>query len=471
MTDDIRGRSELIDSNALASPQVAGSAEHEVWDWLKRAAAEFETVRVANERLKARVYQLERLQGGADRLSEEELVAELPKRMTRALQSAQHVGQEIIQRSQYQAQQLLRQAKVEAEEIRHQAEAEVRDGLASATSAARDLVHDAHDQANELIAQAKARRQRLLADLENRRRALEQDIERLSAHRNDLLLAFDKVRTALEESGDPAAGEAAPTPRRDPAVNSDRRHQPESDLGHGVDEQARKNEDQNGRIRQLGSLDGPPRMTRPRTPLNILFIGSPDHFGSSVATLLVQHRLTELGIDANVGSAQDAGERRPLPPSFVPLLRLRGLHPRALRRGMLSAELLRGADLVVGMTRADVDSAVQAVRDVWPYAFTLREFVRRSQISGARRNYESLLAFLHRLHAERANDTAAGPMDLPADDDLDAEMNGRSSDQTQMERLVDDVSLLIEDFLSSLWPAEMQRKVPQRRRVFDDALA
>lgn len=461
LSNDENPRAALLRSGGPSGARLPDSAEHDVWDWLKRVSAEFEVVRATNKKLRARINEMERLRGGVERLSEDEFVAELPNRMIRALQSAQHVGQEFVQRAQSQAGLILERAKAEAAQIRQAADADADARLRSASETARNLVHKAQEQAKQQMEQASLERERYLADLEARCHALEDDI---AGYGDDLLHAFTAVRKALQE---PRLTATVPHPISDRSTKRFGQDLPTAGQrrnGNHV-EQAASGVRRTDPRRSVVASRPSSSAGVTHSHCKILLIGQPSHLGFMVASRLLQDRLTEVGIEASVRSAQLAGERRHLPAALFQLLRSRDLarpHPE-----VLSADLLDGADLVIGMTRSDVASALRVAHHAWPRAFTLKELVRRCRQSGDRRRGESVKACLRRLHAGREAATPSGPMDLPAYDDLDVETNSRSPQE--MNRLVDEVGVLVKDLISLLWPVEIRRQVQERRHLFDDA--
>ena len=179
---------------------VPGVAEQEVWGWLQRVAQEFESLRARNRDLMLRVGELEQHLSERRRLTDEQLLAELPGRTARALRSAQEVGDEIIQRANEQAAVIEREAAELAAEARRSADADAKSILRDAELDAEAQVEAARAAGKDIVMQARAVRERILSDLAARQAALEEEIERLQAGRDHLLDAYFAVKRTFDEA-------------------------------------------------------------------------------------------------------------------------------------------------------------------------------------------------------------------------------------------------------------------------------
>ncbi|HEX9505196.1 MAG TPA: hypothetical protein VGA62_04230, partial [Acidimicrobiia bacterium] len=107
-------------------------------------------------------------------------------------------------------------------------------------------------------------------------------------------------------------------------------------------------------------------------------------------------------------------------PATVPTMEAgaaRGLDLTGHRSRQVEAELVRRADLVIGMERRHVREASILDPTAFPRSFTLKELVRRGEAIGPRAADESLAAWLARVHDGRsAVDLMGGSID---DDVLD----------------------------------------------------
>lgn len=129
----------------------------------------------------------------------------------------------------------------------------------------------------------------------------------------------------------------------------------------------------------------------------------------------MRHKLADAGVDANVRSAGLIRGGQPAAEHSIDLLAQRGLDASTHRSRSMSAEELRGADVIVGMAREHVRAAVVAAPDVFPRTFTLKELVRRGNRAGQRATDEPLDQWLARLHQGR---TTADLMGESPDDDV-----------------------------------------------------
>ena len=132
-----------------------------------------------------------------------------------------------------------------------------------------------------------------------------------------------------------------------------------------------------------------------------------------MAEALLRHRLSGLGVDAQVASAGLLRPDQPASEHGVDILRARGLDMTAHRSQAMTRELLASADIVVGMAREHVREAVVLDPALWPRTFTLKELVRRGEAAGFRRPEEPLDAWLRRVGQGRrvADLTGSSPLD------------------------------------------------------------
>lgn len=134
-----------------------------------------------------------------------------------------------------------------------------------------------------------------------------------------------------------------------------------------------------------------------------------------MAAALLAARLAERGVDARVHSAGMLYDGRPATDHGIAVMAERGLDTSGHRSRKIGADLVRGADLVVGMARSHLREVVTAAPEVFPRAFTLKEILRRGEVRGPRKPGQSLDEWLGLLHEGRR------PADLlgdSADDDV-----------------------------------------------------
>lgn len=219
---------DLLSNNPLASvPDGPEVAQQDVWEWLQKVTHEFEALRAVNGKLATRVKELERMLEGASSMSDDELLAELPSRMARALQSSQEVASEIVKRAHAREKEILQGAQeaaasiahkkdVEAAEVLRRATAEAQAYVAEARSDGEQIVADAHSEAKQMVAEARFQRDRILSALEEQRAELIEEIRALEAGRAHLLDALASVRSTLE--GDYARGSGSGPSRKESSV-------------------------------------------------------------------------------------------------------------------------------------------------------------------------------------------------------------------------------------------------------------
>jgi protein-tyrosine phosphatase len=124
----------------------------------------------------------------------------------------------------------------------------------------------------------------------------------------------------------------------------------------------------------------------------------------------------------------------------------RGLDISGHRSRQLSADLVGGADLVLGMTRRHVKEAVVAAPAAWPRTFTLKEVVRRAERVGHRDPRESLEAWLARVADGRVRSDLLG--ESPVDDILDPVTQPRD---TTYQKARDEIERCIETLVDLIW--------------------
>lgn len=172
----------------------------ELWERLKEAMAQASALAANNKKLASRVRLLERRLAEAGGLTDDELVAELPKRMSRALESAQGVATEIVRRAKRSEAVIRSKAEESAAAIVRKAEADAAAIVAVAADDASARMADADAQAREIIEAAHARREEVLGELETEATALRQRIKVLQRSHARLTQAFDVVERSLADA-------------------------------------------------------------------------------------------------------------------------------------------------------------------------------------------------------------------------------------------------------------------------------
>jgi protein-tyrosine phosphatase len=158
------------------------------------------------------------------------------------------------------------------------------------------------------------------------------------------------------------------------------------------------------------------------TSLRILFVCSGNICRSPMAEAIMRAKLQARGVPAAVRSAGVLPGTRTLDRDTGRALKSLGLSLPDHESRVVTADLVRAADLIVGMEHRHVQEAVLLCPPAWPRAFALRELVRRSEAVGPRS--EPFEAWLARVHLGRTPATFAG---MSEDDDI-ADPHGRSLD-------------------------------------------
>ncbi len=485
-TDEVTAVSALLHNGALPFPEAGTEGEHDVWNWLKQVTVEFDALRVTNAKLVSRVQQLERMTGGVEALNDEEFLAELPNRMSKALRSAQQVAHEIVKQATSREAALLQRATEDAAKIRREANAEARRLLERAAQDARAQVEEARRGAEEVAARAQAHQDHVLAELAAERSDLEREWERLETDRTYLRQVFVAVKRSLEgpslqttttrPEGDEEVSErpSEPTNLRSPARPRPRHPRNGSRLARPNEARAQADAPVAVSQRQEDQLQ---RESRPRSsagrPVKVLFVCGANVCASPMAALLLGRRLAELRIPAMVSSAGLAprGQRPPAP--VVQVLQARGLDVTGHKSVALNPQLLSEADLVLGMADQHVYAAAHLAPEAWPYTFTLKELVRCDQVMPRRRRDEPLQDLLALVHHARSQPQARSATNAAS---LGGGLGDYVADASEYSyeacaRVAEELERLIDRLVAFLWWKPAEAKAAQPRRFFDDALS
>jgi len=162
---------------------------------------------------------------------------------------------------------------------------------------------------------------------------------------------------------------------------------------------------------------------------------------------LLARRLARGGVNADVHSAGVSAVtgREPLP-EIVTVMREHGIDVSGHQSRVLTDDLVRKADLVVGLSREHVREAVVLEPDAFARTFTMKELVRRGSQAGGRANGTPLTAWLASLVADREIDDLLGSADY---DDVEDPV-GRPV--AAVRRTATELSQLASDGVALLWP-------------------
>jgi protein-tyrosine phosphatase len=159
-----------------------------------------------------------------------------------------------------------------------------------------------------------------------------------------------------------------------------------------------------------------------------------------MAAALLSRSLNDAGAEAVVSSTGLLFDGRPATDHGVAVMADRGLDTSGHRSRKLRAEMVKDADLVIGMAREHVAEVLAFGSEIWGKAFTLKEIVRLGEEQGGREAGETLPQWLTRLHEARLQ-SGRRPTDLvapsAADDVADPIGGPRRSYQRTAEELDD----------------------------------
>lgn len=157
-------------------------------------------------------------------------------------------------------------------------------------------------------------------------------------------------------------------------------------------------------------------------------------------------RLAAVGVDAHVHSAGLLTDGREASAHGVTVMGKRGFDLRAHRSRRMTAEMLDGADLIVGMERRHVREVAVLVPEAFGVAFTLPELARRLDAVGTRPEEVPVVDWIRRAGAGRR------PADLLGDDAADeiADPYGRA--RRHYERTANEIEALVDNVVARLHP-------------------
>ncbi len=160
--------------------------------------------------------------------------------------------------------------------------------------------------------------------------------------------------------------------------------------------------------------------------VDVLFLCTGNLCRSPSAAWFLCDQLAKSGTqDVRVASAGTLGSTLDVPEPLRREGKAFGLDLSNHKPQRFDADMIRGADLIVGMAREHVREAILADPPSFVKTYTLRDIVRRGVERGPRGPQESLDQWLERLHAGRRHIDLIG--DSP-DDDIPDPMGGSSED-------------------------------------------
>ena len=171
-----------------------------------------------------------------------------------------------------------------------------------------------------------------------------------------------------------------------------------------------------------------------------------------MAEALLRARLRERGVDATVSSAGISFDGREATEDAIRAAEALDLDITAHRSRVMNADIVRQADLVIGMERLHAREAVVLGPSLLTRCFTLKELVRRGESIGPRRDGESLEEWLTRASGGRR------PMELlgeSPDDDIPDPYQQSPKVYAKCIAVLDD---LTERLVDLLWPIAEEKE-------------
>ena len=163
---------------------------------------------------------------------------------------------------------------------------------------------------------------------------------------------------------------------------------------------------------------------------------------------LLRHRLQAAGVPARVHSAGLVTEDRPASEHGVTAMARRGVDIAGHRSRRLALEMVRDADVILGMERQHVREVAVLAPDAFPKAFTIRDLARRAGVGGPRTSDESIDEWLHWIAAGRR------PTDLLGTDPSDEVADPIGRPARDYERTAAQLEELVSVIVDHLFPQE-----------------
>lgn len=161
---------------------------------------------------------------------------------------------------------------------------------------------------------------------------------------------------------------------------------------------------------------------------------------------LLRDRLASRSVEAVVHSAGLLRDGAPASDGSVRAMAARGLDISDHVSRVVTEDMVRPADLVIGLAREHVREAAVLTDDGLARTFTLRELARRAEEAGPRQTDEALDAYLARVgEGRRATDL----LGASAADDVADPIGGS---RRRYERTAQEIEALVDAVVAHLFP-------------------
>ena len=164
-----------------------------------------------------------------------------------------------------------------------------------------------------------------------------------------------------------------------------------------------------------------------------------------MAQALLKARLESVAPDVHVHSCGLLEDGREATPDGVAVLAKRGIDLSGHRSRKITTELIRDADVIIGMSRRHVAEASVTVPDAWGKVFTLKELVRRGEEVGPRKAGQSMADWLVEVHWGRTRQDMLGSS---REDDI-ADPIGKP--RAVYEKTADEIDALLDRLVRLVW--------------------
>ena len=165
-----------------------------------------------------------------------------------------------------------------------------------------------------------------------------------------------------------------------------------------------------------------------------------------MAAGLLRHRLDQLDVDIDVGSAGFTLHGKPVDRKAVAAMERRGIDISEHRSQLVSPALIDAALIVVVMVQRHGRDIVECRPAAMCKTFTLKELVRRGRDAGPQRDNEDADEWIDRVHSGRPIDTFVGSApEMDIDDPL-----GRS--WRTFESTADEIDSHLAELVGLWWP-------------------